>query len=82
MKTLISKRTYNWGTLRIIQKGVNFSVVIHPEHYARIANLVDGQSMSFREETGRDWKVRREGAQLHFQARAIGSVTVDAEALS
>jgi hypothetical protein len=82
MKTLISKRSYNWGTLRIIQKGVNFSVVIHPEHYAKIANLVDGQSTSFREETGRDWKVRREGSALHFEARGIGKVTVEAEALA
>jgi hypothetical protein len=50
--TEIKIENYSWGTLRVISVGSKFSIVIHPEDAARIAELEPTQSITFKEETG------------------------------
>jgi len=76
-KATFRKRSIKSGTIRVIEVGALFSVIIHPEAYTRITQLADGQSMRFQEETRRTWDVQRAGTTLRFKGYNIGVVTVE-----
>lgn len=73
-KVRVFVEKYSWGTLRTIEKGAMFSVIIHPEH---VSVVRDGGK--FRDETGRTWTVAVDGDMRHFKSGDQNvSVSVDA----
>lgn len=67
--TKIEKRTYNWGTLRVIRKNNDFTAVIHPQHFEMIEGLENGESGRFTDEQGYNWKVTKEDDKLKFSTK-------------
>lgn len=57
--TTIRIRNYSWGTLRTIEVGSAFTVVIHPKEAQAIALLEPACSTSFTDEQGIQWVVTR-----------------------
>lgn len=62
---------YSWGTMKTIHHGSSFSIPLHPEHHQPISKLKDGDSHSFKDETGTSWNATREGDNVHF--KSVGS---------
>ena len=65
-KIEIKKEKYSWGNLRVIYSGISFSVIIHPEHWAKIDSLKSGEEITFRDETGKVWRCEFDGKNLTF----------------
>jgi hypothetical protein len=65
-KIEIKKEKYSWGNLRVIYSGISFSVIIHPEHWAKIDNLKSGEKIKFRDETREVWRCEFDGKNLTF----------------
>lgn len=68
MTTPVAISHFSWGTLRVVQAGHHYSIVIHPRHWAMMAALADGERGSFVEETGRQWTVKRDGENFRFSS--------------
>lgn len=50
------------------QRGIDGSAILHPSDQEAIGKLEDGQAYAFHDETGTDYRVRRHGGDLHFNA--------------
>jgi len=59
---------YDWGTLRIVTRGISFSCVIHPEHAELIAALECGDTVEFTDEQNTRWQVDLDGEDLIFKS--------------
>ena len=72
-QTVSPKDGKSWKMRRIeIGKGgISGSVQIHPEHHETIKSVKHGESKSFKDETGKDWHVHRQGDDLHFATHDI-----------
>ena len=75
MATMVKTNKYSWGTMKTIHKDNSFSIPMHPEHHEPIAKLKDGESHSFKDETGANWKATRNGEEVNFSGKH-GHVTV------
>jgi hypothetical protein len=66
----VSVKTYSWGTLRIISRGISYSCIIHPEHWAVIESAPDGAPVSFTDETGRRWRGTKQDGNLQLRSKS------------
>lgn len=55
------KQSYSWGDLRKIGIGSAFTVILTGQHWWKIQNLKPGQKFQFKDETGQEWVITREG---------------------
>lgn len=62
----VVSKNYSWGTMKTVHHGKDFSIPLHPEHHQAISKLKDGESHSFKDETGSKWKAERHGDDVHF----------------
>jgi hypothetical protein len=71
----VKTQKYEWGTMKTVHHGSDFSIPLHPEHHEAIAKLKDQQEHKFKDETGRHWTAKRSGDDVHFQGANGGSST-------
>lgn len=69
--TSVKTQKYSWGTMKTIHHGADFSIPLHPEHHEPIAKLGDDQEHKFKDETGKHWTAKRQGADVHFQSGSM-----------
>jgi len=71
----VKTQKYEWGTMKTIHHGSDFSIPLHPEHHKEIAKLKDEQEHKFKTEDGKSWTARRKGDDVHFQGANGGNST-------
>jgi len=71
----VKTQKYEWGTMKTVHHGSDFSIPLHPEHHQEIAKLKDQQEHKFKDETGRHWTAKRSGDDVHFQGANGGNST-------
>ncbi len=58
MTITLRKETYSWGILRIIEKGISYSIIIGPEDHSYVANsIITREENFFIDESKRRWNV-------------------------
>ena len=62
----VKKNTYSWGKMVTIHNGSKESFPLHPEHQEKIKSLGDGDSTTFKDETGKQIKATRDKDELHI----------------
>ena len=75
-RTYITKEKYHWGEFRKISVGIDFSIIIHPEHWQKIEKLRKGESSFFKDEQNVRWDIKFDGQNLFFQDRNCRSYKV------
>ena len=66
--TSMKRTDYSWGILRVMEIGSSFSIVIHPDGWDIIDQVItDNKERSFEDETGQKWMVSRTGQLLSFK---------------
>ena len=81
MDAFIEIHEYSWGTLRKIEVGKDFSVIIHPDTAEDLRNLASGSAHRFQDETGTRWTAKRNNGDLEFTSTQGRRVTVAARRL-
>jgi hypothetical protein len=71
----VKTQKYEWGTMKTIHHGSDFSIPLHPEHHEAIAKLKDQQEHKFKTEDGKHWTAKRSGDDVHFQGANGGNST-------
>lgn len=81
----IDVQNYSWGRLVVLRCGIDFSVVLHPEHQAELAALVAGETRVLRVEDGSSWTarvaedgglcLRSRGRRVHLDPDQAATVT-------
>jgi hypothetical protein len=71
----VKTQKYEWGTMKTIHHGSDFSIPLHPEHHQAIAKLKDQQEHKFKTEDGKHWSAKRSGDDVHFQGANGGNST-------
>jgi len=71
----VKTQKYEWGTMKTVHQGSDFSIPLHPEHHKEIAKLKDQQEHKFKTEDGKHWTAKRSGDDVHFQGANGGSST-------
>ena len=71
----VKTQKYEWGTMKTIHQGSDFSIPLHPEHHQEIAKLKDQQEHKFKTEDGKHWTAKRSGDDVHFQGANGGNST-------
>jgi hypothetical protein len=71
----VKTQKYEWGTMKTIHHGSDFSIPLHPEHHQEIAKLKDQQEHKFKTEDGKHWTAKRSGDDVHFQGANGGNST-------
>jgi hypothetical protein len=71
----VKTQKYEWGTMKTVHHGSDFSIPLHPEHHEAIAKLKDQQEHKFKTEDGKHWTAKRSGDDVHFQGANGGSST-------
>jgi hypothetical protein len=71
----VKTQKYEWGTMKTIHQGSDFSIPLHPEHHKEIAKLKDQQEHKFKTEDGKHWSAKRSGDDVHFQGANGGNST-------
>lgn len=54
----VDTQNYPWGRLVVLRQGIDFSVVLHPDHQEALGSLVAGESCVLRVEDGSSWTAR------------------------
>jgi len=67
---------YSWGTLRKIEVGRHYQIIIHPEEWGMIQGLSEGETIAFKDETGKVWEVSRSEAGFTFRNGGINGRVV------
>ena len=65
MNVTVKKENYPWGTLRVVEKGIDYKAVIHPDDFDGIT-YCDGRGFSFTDEQNVTWDVTRDGDVVTF----------------
>jgi len=68
----VEKKKYSWGKMVTVHDGSSTSYPLHPEHQKEIKKLRDGDKTSFKDETGRNVHVHREGDKVHLMSKDRG----------
>lgn len=68
----VEKKKYSWGKMVTVHDGSSVSYPLHPEHQKEISKLRDGDKTSFKDETGRNVHVHREGDKVHLMSKDRG----------
>lgn len=68
----VEKKKYSWGKMVTVHDGSSVSYPLHPEHQKEITKLRDGDKTSFKDETGRNVHVHREGDKVHLMSKDRG----------
>lgn len=63
---------YPWGRLTKVDGG-GITAIMHPEHQEAVGKLQDGESTSFKDEQGIDWKAKRDGEHVKMTPPPIHS---------
>lgn len=63
---------YHWGRLTKVD-GKGISAILHPEHQEAVGKLQDGESTSFKDEQGINWKAKRDGEHVKLTPPSIHS---------
>ncbi|MGE3551043.1 MAG: hypothetical protein AB7I29_14235 [Geobacter sp.] len=63
---------YPWGRLTKVDGG-GITAILHPEHQEAVGKLQDGESTSFKDEQGIDWKAKRDGEHVKLTPPSIHS---------
>jgi hypothetical protein len=71
----VKTQKYEWGTMKTVHQGSDFSIPLHPEHHKEIAKLKDQQEHKFKTEDGKHWSAKRSGDDVHFQGANGGNST-------
>ena len=71
----VKTQKYEWGTMKTVHHGSDFSIPLHPEHHKEIAKLKDQQEHKFKTEDGKHWTAKRSGDDVHFQGANGGNST-------
>jgi hypothetical protein len=71
----VKTQKYEWGTMKTVHQGSDFSIPLHPEHHKEIAKLKDQQEHKFKTEDGKHWTAKRSGDDVHFQGANGGNST-------
>jgi hypothetical protein len=71
----VKTQKYEWGTMKTVHHGSDFSIPLHPEHHQEIAKLKDQQEHKFKTEDGKHWTAKRSGDDVHFQGANGGNST-------
>jgi hypothetical protein len=71
----VKTQKYEWGTMKTVHHGSDFSIPLHPEHHEAIAKLKDQQEHKFKTEDGKHWTAKRSGDDVHFQGANGGNST-------
>jgi hypothetical protein len=71
----VKTQKYEWGTMKTVHHGSDFSIPLHPEHHQEIAKLKDQQEHKFKTEDGKHWSAKRSGDDVHFQGANGGNST-------
>lgn len=82
----LTKEPYDWGILRKIgvgPRGIDFSVIIHPEHWVEIQKVLNGSvdSIKFTDEQAKAWTVSASGENITFTSDR-GNVSIPKSELS
>jgi hypothetical protein len=64
----IKKSEHSWGTLILVEKGIDYRAVLHPEHQEMILSLADGETKKFEDEQGIKWNATRNGEDITLKA--------------
>lgn len=76
VKIITSK--YSWGKLIVIEVGISFKVIMHPEHQKMIESMKEDDTVSFKDEQGYMWKVTKTSDFYIFKSnRDVAKVSVD-----
>jgi hypothetical protein len=59
---------YNFGTLRTVHYGHEFTIVIHPEHAEGLRALAQGGEFTFTDEQKVTWTATRDDSLVAFSA--------------
>lgn len=65
----VKKKNYSWGKMVTVHHGSDTSYPLHPEHQKAIKRLRNGDKTSFKDETGRNVHVHREGDKVHLMSK-------------
>lgn len=68
----VSHENYRWGRLTKVE-GKGVKAILHPEHQQAVGDLQDGESTSFKDEQGINWKATRAGENVHLQPPSVHS---------
>ena len=72
-KATVDTQKYDWGTMKVVRHGHDFSIPLHPEHHQAIAKLKHGETHNFKDETNRRWSATRDGDKVHFLSSQGGT---------
>lgn len=76
------KEKYSWGILRNISMGNRFSIIIHPENWDTIINVIkSGESDTFRDEQKYIWNVSKVGDKINLSSKG-NKVSIDIKDLT
>jgi hypothetical protein len=64
---------HSWGRMLTVHHGQSHSYPLHPEHQSKIRDLRDGQTATFRDETGQTVTAKREGPHVVLTGSRVGA---------
>jgi hypothetical protein len=67
-RTHVDVKTYPWGNLVTVSKGISYKAVLHPEHQEKILSLAEGGSTRFKDEQSYSWEASRKGDRVFLKA--------------
>ena len=67
----VNKKQYSWGKMITVEVGSSMSFPLHPEEQKKIADLKDGQKVTFKDETGSLVTASREGDSVHLKKSGV-----------
>lgn len=73
----VRKKEYSWGALVVIEKGHDFSIVLHPEQQKQVRELKAGDKAVFKDETGTQYTVSRGDGLYNFVGDNGTKLSVD-----
>ena len=73
----VRKEEYSWGALVVIEKGHDFSIVLHPEQQKQVRELKAGDKAVFKDETGTQYTVSRGDGLYNFVGDNGTKLSVD-----
>jgi len=77
-KGRLQYENYSWGTLRILEIGIKYKCIIHPENHTQILQVADGSldSYTFTDEQKIKWDVTLNGDKLKFNGGRGKSIDI------
>ena len=71
----VDKKNYDWGKMITVRYGSSHSFPLHPKHQEKIKNLKDGESTTFKDETGARVSAYREGDKIRLKLPGVNKET-------